>query len=400
MKVIKEAIDNVAKVSCYQGDVPMVMAMEKDASDKRNDDIKKELDAHRKATGADEKKPFGGERESGFPKNMKNREALKKMKLSEKLFTESVAGEWSEKLYDWAHENFYTGGNEDLCLALIDDFISWLSEDEVKEFCIGNGYDEWFEDEYEESLTENNAAAENDQKWVDYDEKKYGRVSKQTARDIKRSGSRLIKDDKGEYEVVADESLTEETVGASMRPYLSKMNEGIFDTVKDKISGLSKKTKGTGKPVANKNAEGASNELLQKRQADFNMIKSELSRKVNLRDANFFVEREDWPGHYCSMFYFDSPADRDKALQIVKKYGSDTSQVAQGREGNSVGIYYKDKKNESLHEDTVEVGASMKPYLDNKENEENIDLNDDNSEFTARVPDVKDVELDQYDDEF
>ena len=68
--------------------------------ERKDEENYKLISDHRKATGADEKKPFGGERESGFPKNMKNRDDLKKMKLSEKLFTESDSGEYSNKLYD------------------------------------------------------------------------------------------------------------------------------------------------------------------------------------------------------------------------------------------------------------------------------------------------------------
>ena len=51
------------------------------------------------------------------------------------------------------------------------------------------------------------------QKWVDYDMKRYGRVSGKTNRLIKKAGLQLVKDKYGDYEVIAgkyDESLNED----------------------------------------------------------------------------------------------------------------------------------------------------------------------------------------------
>jgi len=55
------------------------------------------------------------------------------------------------------------------------------------------------------------------QKWVDYDMKKYGKISKITQNKIKKAGLEIIKDDHDDYEVIAnrpntDECLTEDTV--------------------------------------------------------------------------------------------------------------------------------------------------------------------------------------------
>lgn len=52
------------------------------------------------------------------------------------------------------------------------------------------------------------------QKWVDYDMKKYGKISDETNDKIKKAGLEIIKDDHGDYEVIAkrteDESLEED----------------------------------------------------------------------------------------------------------------------------------------------------------------------------------------------
>lgn len=53
---------------------------------------------------------------------------------------------------------------------------------------------------------------EDAQKWVDYDMKKYGRISGRTNRLVKKAGFQIIKDDHGDYEVAAGkfESVNEE----------------------------------------------------------------------------------------------------------------------------------------------------------------------------------------------
>ena len=43
------------------------------------------------------------------------------------------------------------------------------------------------------------------QKWVDYDMKKYGRISDITKRALEKAGLELVKDDHGDYEVIAKE---------------------------------------------------------------------------------------------------------------------------------------------------------------------------------------------------
>lgn len=147
MKIIKEFINNVPDFDHCCGEIPVVMAAAKEESKRRDEENYKLIRDHRKATGADEKKPFGGERESGFPKNMKNRDELKKMKLSEKLFTESVNGEYSNKLYDLADDMDFEDLH-DMCLHLIE----LLSEDKCED--LWDMYYSGFDEDLTESLRE------------------------------------------------------------------------------------------------------------------------------------------------------------------------------------------------------------------------------------------------------
>lgn len=59
--------------------------------------------------------------------------------------------------------------------------------------------------EVEESLTEDIGQDISEyQKWVDYDMKKYGRISFATMKKIRKAGFSVVKDQYGEYEVIAD----------------------------------------------------------------------------------------------------------------------------------------------------------------------------------------------------
>ena len=55
-------------------------------------------------------------------------------------------------------------------------------------------------------------SVEDAQKWVDYDMKKYGRISARTNRLVKKAGFQIVKDDHGDYEVIAGkfESIKED----------------------------------------------------------------------------------------------------------------------------------------------------------------------------------------------
>lgn len=45
------------------------------------------------------------------------------------------------------------------------------------------------------------------QKWVDYDMKRYGKISDTTNEDIRKAGLKVVKDKYGDYEVIASTSV-------------------------------------------------------------------------------------------------------------------------------------------------------------------------------------------------
>ena len=190
MKIIKESINNVPDFDHYYGEIPVVMAAAKEESKRKDEENYKLISDHRKATGADEKKPFGGERESGFPKNMKNRDDLKKMKLSEKLFTESDSGEYSNKLYDLIDDMDFNG-LYDMCLSL----IKYLSEDECEDFW--NIYYSDFDEDLTESLMESE----------DKEEKVGASMRPYLANKVEKGDIKVQKD--GDVEIDADIDVNE-----------------------------------------------------------------------------------------------------------------------------------------------------------------------------------------------
>ena len=190
MKIIKESINNVPDFDHYYGEIPVVMAAAKEESKRKDEENYKIISDHRKATGADEKKPFGGERESGFPKNMKNRDELKKMKLSERLFIESDSGEYSNKLYDLADDMDFEDLH-DMCLSL----IKWLSEDECEDFW--NIYYSDFDEDLTESLRESE----------DKEEKVGASMRPYLANKVEKGDIKVQKD--GDVEIDADIAVNE-----------------------------------------------------------------------------------------------------------------------------------------------------------------------------------------------
>lgn len=50
------------------------------------------------------------------------------------------------------------------------------------------------------------------QKWVDYDMKKYGKISEETRSKIEKAGLEIIKSGYGDYEVIARDSLKKDSV--------------------------------------------------------------------------------------------------------------------------------------------------------------------------------------------
>lgn len=97
-----------------------------------------------------------------------------------------------------------------------DDIISMIDAGDDEEFrALG---DKWLGLEEEEDATSLTESTGSDlakyQKWVDYDMKRYGKISDITNDKLKRAGLEVVKDDHGDYEVISREdngkTLTEE----------------------------------------------------------------------------------------------------------------------------------------------------------------------------------------------
>ena len=93
-------------------------------------------------------------------------------------------------------------------------------------------------DDKKEKLSESDKPAatsiEDAQKWVDYDMKKYGKISDRTNRLVKKAGFQIVKDTYGDYEVIAgkyDESLNEDA-------NIHKLSKFIEDSIKGLKNGF------------------------------------------------------------------------------------------------------------------------------------------------------------------
>lgn len=159
-----------------------------------------------------------GKADSGKFKTKKEADAQRRAMFA-KGFKESIS---SADAYDkmFAALNANAISAKDLAI----DFMQWLSFDELLEFVKSNGYDELFEDDEDldekcskKSLKEDdlNKDLTKYQKWVDYDIKRYGKISDNTQNYLKRAGLEVVKDTHGDYEVIAKEhdGITEEKEG-------------------------------------------------------------------------------------------------------------------------------------------------------------------------------------------
>lgn len=158
-----------------------------------------------------------------------------------KGFKESVSREdVYDKMLEALNENAISA--KDLAINL----MRWLSSDELLEFVKSYGYDELFEDDEDldekcskKSLKENdlNKDLAKYQKWVDYDMKRYGRISDNTLNYLKRAGLEVVKDNHGDYEVIA-----KEYDGISEDTDLSKISGTSTKALQDNIKKINSAT--------------------------------------------------------------------------------------------------------------------------------------------------------------
>jgi hypothetical protein len=76
------------------------------------------------------------------------------------------------------------------------------------------------------------------QEWVDYDMERYGRISVETRRKLRNAGLTLVRDQYGDYEVIADEPIHTRKNRYDKRKYDDELDEAVDEPVDEKNKGL------------------------------------------------------------------------------------------------------------------------------------------------------------------
>lgn len=76
------------------------------------------------------------------------------------------------------------------------------------------------------------------QKWVDYDMKRYHKISNKTNNYIRKAGLQVVKDKYGDYQVIAGKYDIDETINESNSTKKSDKNESLNETSNDRIQKL------------------------------------------------------------------------------------------------------------------------------------------------------------------
>lgn len=72
------------------------------------------------------------------------------------------------------------------------------------------------------------------QKWVDYDMKKYGKISDITNGKIRKAGLSIVKDQYGDYEVIADRPIKEGLSDREWKTFVTELTKGLIKKGYDK----------------------------------------------------------------------------------------------------------------------------------------------------------------------
>ncbi len=132
----------------------------------------------------------------------------------------------------------------------VQDNHGWYLSDVIAGGYFDEGSYSWHDRYKRESLKES-CSINQCQKWVDYDMKKYKKISDDTMEKIKSSGYSVVKDQYGDYEVIADRK--DESCGKKKS---RKMKESIEDITIDtgdqeiSVSARDKKNKSDGEMIA------------------------------------------------------------------------------------------------------------------------------------------------------
>lgn len=239
--------------------------------------------------------------------------------------------------------------------ALRDDvsaIVNELKGEELEEKC---------ENKKEEALGNDVARY---QKWVDYDMKRYGKVSEETERLLNKAGFSLVKDQYGEYEVIAKEPIHEDanknTKTRNDNEKTWEVEEGQYLTMDEMVDNV---TRSFARSVMN---DEEFDEFCKKQDAK---IKEHDEKQKNYGRTHYF------PGCY---------------------EGHNAKPVKEGLEKVEVKTEDGDKITVKTEEEKVVVEAekeTVKPLSDEEKQEIAIDVAKENEE------DVVDIDIDDFDEE-
>lgn len=143
---------------------------------------------------------------------------------------------WNMFLEETGHDD--SEANDPKVEAEFDEFVQNNYDGYLEDVIFGGYFDEgstsWHDRYKRESLRRKSIKesvgqdVSEYQKWVDYDMKKYKKISKETMSKIKKAGLSVVKDQYGDYEVIADRK--DESCGKKKS---RKMKESIEDIVID-----------------------------------------------------------------------------------------------------------------------------------------------------------------------
>lgn len=168
---------------------------------------------------------------------------------------------WNDFLEYTGHDD--SESNDPKVEAEFDEFVQDNYDGYLEDVIAGGYFDEgsysWHDRYKRESLKKRireSCSINQCQKWVDYDMKKYKRISDDTMEKVKSSGYSVVKDQYGDYEVIADRKDTSKNEACGGKRKLRKMKESIEDITIDtgdqeiSVSAKDKERKSDGEMIA------------------------------------------------------------------------------------------------------------------------------------------------------
>lgn len=175
------------------------------------------------------------------------------------------------------------------------------------------------------------------QKWVDYDMKKYGKISDDTNEKIRKAGLKIVKDKYGDYEVIANEPLKEDfktfinDLGKDSVQYFSLKNQFNYDINQIRVNNEDKTYelgifKIIGKPYTTSNRNNFKKLIDYLKEKGYKEIKQDLKEDLNEPTIEemfkYLKEYPQYNGKYTRpVKYYDlglTPEEQDEFLNFLQ----------------------------------------------------------------------------------